>query len=590
MLKKYSLISLLFCLAILVFTSQLLAADLWTENWEENPSADWYAESGTWEMGAPNSGPISAYSGENCAATILDGNYPTYTSSRLIRIAPFTIPAAGQNPRLRFQHWYSFATYSSGQVQIKVDGGSWEPISPTYSGTGGGIWTKPYIGLSAYAGQSVQIAFYFSSGQYSGVGWYIDDVAVIYGEVVFNEFEDWESGMGDWYPETGTWEAGVPTSGPESAYSPENCAATILAGNYPTYTSSKLISPYFVVADADKNPHLRFQHWYSFATYSSGQVQIKVDGGSWEPISPTYSGTGGGIWTKPYIGLSAYAGQSVQIAFYFSSGQYSGVGWYIDDVEISYDTTIPAQERAALIALYSSTEGDGWDDNSGWKTPPLDEDGFAMPGTECDWSGVDCDGRNTTVEMILLDSNHLNGSLPSELGNLSNLSSLYLYDNQLRGCIPVSLGNCYELLYLRIDDNELSGEIPLELMNLTNLENNSSDFRYNHLYSTNTDLTNFLNQKQDGGDWETSQTFDTNIPMIEPSSNCGIYTSGNCFESFKDAFAFSTSPTVVLVGEGEYQENVTIENGFTLELTWAHDFSCDPPTGPVIIAGPVPTD
>jgi hypothetical protein len=43
---------------------------------------------------------------------------------------------------------------------------------------------------------------------------------------------------------------------------------------------------------------------------------------------------------------------------------------------------IPASERAALIALYNSTNGDDWINNTGWKTPPLHTDGFAMPGTE----------------------------------------------------------------------------------------------------------------------------------------------------------------------------------------------------------------
>ena len=38
---------------------------------------------------------------------------------------------------------------------------------------------------------------------------------------------------------------------------------------------------------------------------------------------------------------------------------------------------ISAAERTALIALYESTNGDNWDDNTGWKTPPLEADGFA---------------------------------------------------------------------------------------------------------------------------------------------------------------------------------------------------------------------
>ena len=199
-------------------------------------------------------------------------------------------------------------------------------------------------------------------------------------------------------------------------------------------------------------------------------------------------------------------------------------------------------------------------------------------------------GNMNSLSELALDGNKLTGSIPPELGNLSNLEDLRLFGNQLWGCIPTSLSNCDELRTLYIDDNELSGEIPLELMDLTNLENDKSDIRGNYLYTTDTDLKEFLDQKQIDGDWESYQNFDTNLPMIEPSANCGVYTSGNCFASFEDAFTFSTSPSVIFVGEGEYQENVVVETGFSLELGWAHDFSCNPPTGPVIILGSVTAD
>jgi hypothetical protein len=48
---------------------------------------------------------------------------------------------------------------------------------------------------------------------------------------------------------------------------------------------------------------------------------------------------------------------------------------------------VPSIKRAALIAFYNNTDGDNWTDNSGWKTPPLYSDGFAMPGTEGSWFG-----------------------------------------------------------------------------------------------------------------------------------------------------------------------------------------------------------
>ena len=53
-------------------------------------------------------------------------------------------------------------------------------------------------------------------------------------------------------------------------------------------------------------------------------------------------------------------------------------------------------ERAALMALYNATNGDGWTNNSGWKTPPLAADGFAFPGTECGWHGVTCSSDQVT--------------------------------------------------------------------------------------------------------------------------------------------------------------------------------------------------
>ena len=74
------------------------------------------------------------------------------------------------------------------------------------------------------------------------------------------------------------------------------------------------------------------------------------------------------------------------------------------------DVPIPVQERAALIALYNSTNGDSWDDNILWKTPPLDTNGFAMPGTENNWYGTTI--SNSRVTSIDLHSNQLSGSVP----------------------------------------------------------------------------------------------------------------------------------------------------------------------------------
>ena len=64
----------------------------------------------------------------------------------------------------------------------------------------------------------------------------------------------------------------------------------------------------------------------------------------------------------------------------------------------------------------------------------------------------------------------MNGTIPAEIGNLTFLSSLYLYVNQLSGSIPPELGNLSNLIYLELNSNRLSGQIPSELGNLSKLE------------------------------------------------------------------------------------------------------------------------
>jgi hypothetical protein len=331
----------------LLFQSNSLAQVL-SENWE---SPTWYTKwmitAGTWEVGVPTSGPNAAHGGANCAATVLAGNYAEGVDSRLISPS-FTVPSANQNPRLRFWHWFSFNSDDYGKVQIKTSSGTqWIDIGGSYVNTGSGVWTYPSIDLSAYSGQNVQIAFYFHSqtnyygSTYVSTGWYLDDVIVETGTVAFDNPKTWESGLGDWGVDKGTWEVGTPTSGPSATHGGTKCAATVLGGNYAEGVDSRLISPSFVVPATSQNPRLRFWHWFSFNSDDYGKVQIKTTSGThWIDISGSYINTGSGVWTYPSIDLSAYSGQNVQIAFYFHSqnnyygSTYVSTGWYLDDVTV----------------------------------------------------------------------------------------------------------------------------------------------------------------------------------------------------------------------------------------------------------------
>ena len=130
--------------------------------------------------------------------------------------------------------------------------------------------------------------------------------------------------------------------------------------------------------------------------------------------------------------------------------------------------SIPATERSALIVFYNSTAGDNWVDSSGWKTPPLHSDGFAMPGTEKDWYGISV--SNDHVWSIGLENNNLRGSIPSALGNLKQLRYIQIGDQTIIGSIPPELGNLSELISLAFLGTNLTGIIPPELGNLSNLQ------------------------------------------------------------------------------------------------------------------------
>ena len=86
------------------------------------------------------------------------------------------------------------------------------------------------------------------------------------------------------------------------------------------------------------------------------------------------------------------------------------------------------------------------------------------------WEGVIIDGTPQRVTRLSLESMKLTGEIPAELGNLSNLSSLWLGGNELTGEIPAELENLSNLGRLGLSGNELTGEIPAELGSLYNLD------------------------------------------------------------------------------------------------------------------------
>ena len=318
---------------------------VWSDNFEGTTGSRW-TNNGVWHIGSPTAGPalngrFRTHSGTNCAST---QKYPANRDARLVCTnyngsSSLFVPTNGF-PRLRFWHWFNFAR-AAGYVEVSTNSGAnWNQISPTYTyaatPTSGGVWSRPSIDLSSFAGQNVQFAFHFTSGSGgNGQGWYVDDVVVVTNAPVFNNPESFEAGplTNDWPVDFGTWEIGRPASGPKTAHTGTNCAGTVLAGNHPKFADTRLISPPFAVPGSASQT-LRFWQWYNFNN-ALGYVEISTNGINWNQLSPTYrNGNTGGIWKNISLNLSSYAGQTVRAAFHFTSGSSTAAGWYVDDVSL----------------------------------------------------------------------------------------------------------------------------------------------------------------------------------------------------------------------------------------------------------------
>ncbi|XP_024626769.1 probable LRR receptor-like serine/threonine-protein kinase At3g47570 [Medicago truncatula] len=105
----------------------------------------------------------------------------------------------------------------------------------------------------------------------------------------------------------------------------------------------------------------------------------------------------------------------------------------------------------------------------------------------CEWQGITCDhphmrvafgkpnigcqvGRLKQLEVLNLTDNKLQGEIPTELTNCTNMKKIVLEKNQLTGKVPTWFGSMMQLSYLILNGNNLVGTIPSSLENVSSLE------------------------------------------------------------------------------------------------------------------------
>ena len=128
-------------------------------------------------------------------------------------------------------------------------------------------------------------------------------------------------------------------------------------------------------------------------------------------------------------------------------------------------------DYTALRALYLNTDGDNWSDNTGWPDANFFNMNPTIPSSTdmSTWNGLTC--INGKIIYIYLPNNNLNGSLPSEIGLLSELVEINVNDNQMiSGALPIELWNLSNLNRLYMWNTDVSGSIPSAISGLVSLE------------------------------------------------------------------------------------------------------------------------
>lgn len=159
-----------------------------------------------------------------------------------------------------------------------------------------------------------------------------------------------------------------------------------------------------------------------------------------------------------------------------TTNQHDALLWLAEEDPLKLDPSHPLEEllqRFILAYFFFSTGGDvEWENH--YK--------FLTKKSVCDWNdkthGVFCN-ENNQVTAIVMPEVGLAGTIPHDIGLLSNMETFNLTRNELSGSIPPSIGIWSSLKTFDLRDNVLTGPMPKSLAMLLDLVN--LDLSYNEL-------------------------------------------------------------------------------------------------------------
>ena len=167
-----------------------------------------------------------------------------------------------------------------------------------------------------------------------------------------------------------------------------------------------------------------------------------------------------------------------------STPQYKALKWLAGDENLMHYADQQKIQRFVLATLYYSTKGDNWTHNDFW----LSNADVCGKWYQFDNRTINCTSAGE-VSSLLLASNNLVGTIPAEIGMLSNsLGEFNIHGKMSVFKLPLSpiemyytslmLSGCLIHLsteYLSLQSNNLRGAIPTEIASLTKLSEYTHD-------------------------------------------------------------------------------------------------------------------
>ena len=143
---------------------------------------------------------------------------------------------------------------------------------------------------------------------------------------------------------------------------------------------------------------------------------------------------------------------------------------------IYFNHALLSYQLASLESLYHALNGTKW--SYGVSPDMLDEnrtwfnDAQVDPCEPTPWYGLTCSSDNTTIISMDMEAFNLVGAIPDNIfEGLNTTNSIIFYNNSIIGNLPSSLVAVKQTLtYLDMGQNFFEGSLPTWLGELTNLE------------------------------------------------------------------------------------------------------------------------